>query len=825
MTDRHPIALLTFILSSLLICASPARAAAPGEVDKAIDKAKAYLYSQQKNGTWEIAADGEMSAKGRHRGGLTALVTYALVAAGENPQDPRLAKAIEFLKTADMPSAYALGCRAQLWNLLPPSKDTRRLAQADADRLVKQIKGGGDARGLFHYPETPNDTFDMSVSQYGVLGLWACENAGAELRGAVWEAMDSAWRAHQRPDGGWSYNNNPNSPPERDSSPSMTAAGIATLFITHDAVRAKDYLGCTGNKQDDNIARGLDWMTRNFGQVFTGGVRGPSVVHYTLYGIERIGVASGYKYFGKTDWFAAGSDFLFKAQSPNGSWGQPGDVLGNNIDNVPATCFSLLFLARGRSPVIINKLHYEPTAKTVKPSWNQRPRDCANLTAWLARSIEHPLNWQITNLDAPVDELLDAPVLYIAGTHELNFTPEQENKLRQFIEDGGLILGNADCSSAAFSVAFTKLGQRLFPASEFRELPDDHPILVNEQYHRSKFKNKPGLQGISNGSRELMILQTTDPSRIWQTPYDGRLEPYALGADVLLYAVDKKGLRNRNVTYTIRPNPAAPVERSLKLARLSYPGNWDPEPGGWRRMAALLRNQNKIDLQVTPIALGEGKLCEPPPAVPKLDPKELRTRATKRIPPDQIAAAVAAGDTAKIEAMVQTESHKIEAEFAAQANANRGKNSAYAIAHLTGTTRFTFNAAQIKELSDFVSGGGVLLIDCAGGSTEFADSLQTLLAALPGGADVLKTPLPADNPLFKDLAGKEIYRAYARQRLGVTRAPRLRGAFTNDRPSLLYSSEDLSTGIVGQEIDGIVGYTPEAATALVRQILLRAAAN
>src|SRR3954452_7048361 len=243
MTDRPLILLLSFVLSLLFICTSPAPAAAPGEVDKAIDKAKTFLYSQQKNGTWEIATDGDLSAKGRHRGGLTALVTYALVAAGENPQDARLAKALEFLKTADIPSAYALGCRAQLWNLLPPSKDTRRLAQADADRLVKQIKGGGDARGLFHYPETPNDTFDMSVSQYGVLGLWACENAGAELRGAVWEAMDGAWRGHQRQDGGWSYNHTRESPPENNPSPSMTAAGIATLFITHDAVRAKDYLG------------------------------------------------------------------------------------------------------------------------------------------------------------------------------------------------------------------------------------------------------------------------------------------------------------------------------------------------------------------------------------------------------------------------------------------------------------------------------------------------------------------------------------------------------------------------------------------------------
>ena len=64
------------------------------------------------------------------------------------------------------------------------------------------------------------------------------------------------------------------------------------------------------------------------------------------------------------------------------------------------------------------------------------------------------------------------------------------------------------------------------------------------------------------------------------------------------------------------------------------------------------------------------------------------------------------------------------------------------------------------------------------------------------------------------------YREHAKRVLGSSRAPRLRGIEINGRLAVIYSREDLSAGLVGQAVDGIIGYDPATATALMARILL-----
>ncbi len=92
-----------------------------------------------------------------------------------------------------------------------------------------------------------------------------------------------------------------------------------------------------------------------------------------------------------------------------------------------------------------------------------------------------------------------------------------------------------------------------------------------------------------------------------------------------------------------------------------------------------------------------------------------------------------------------------------------------------------------------------------------------------GDDPTFQQPLPPDHPLFSAGSQKITtvgYRRYARNALvGKLKSPRLRGMQAGGRLAVIFSAEDLSEGLVGQAIDGIVGYDPETSTALMCTIL------
>jgi hypothetical protein len=752
------------VLGTLVVFAAHASARAdvdPNRIDEALNRASSWLYKQQTiDNTWEK----EFENHGDQKTGQTALAVYALLVSGESHQDPRIVKAVEFLKKTDTTGVYALGMRCQLWLRLPQTPETKRAIAKDAKVLLNSIIAQGDGRGFYAY-NTGLKPWSHSRAQYAVLGMWAAAQAGVEVPDAFWRLVEKSWIEHQDSAGGWSYKFPPND--QYPITPGMTAVGVATLFITQDYLHAEDFARAGGTPDNPYIDRGMKWMIDNFSKVATDEKYPRDFPYSTLYAVERIGVAGGLKYFGTIDWYDKGASWLLGKQYAAGNW--PSE-LGSSV---VSTSLAMLFLSQGRAPIALNKLDYTRAgagagaddgagagASAGKPApWNQRPRDVANVSRFIGKQLERDIKWQTVNLPAPFQDWLDAPILYISGDEPLAFDETAKQKLRQFVEAGGLVLGNADSQSKPFSTSFSKLGQELFPAYEFRELPSEHVIYTNQQFPRSRWKSKPSVLGLSNGVRELMLLvPQADPARAWQMQaVASHPDHFELASNIFLYCTDSKNLRKRGESHVVTRNAGLKSVRSIKVARLKHSGNWDPEPRGWRRLADLMHNRNRIALEVSGVELETGSL------------------------------------------------------------------DGFKFAHMTCTSKIALSDAARTTLKTFVESlGGTLIVDAAGGSSDFASSIEQQLAEMFPGSSLVQ--VPKDNKLFTSGAKPMTtfgYRPFAGRVLGELKdEPRLRGIEVNGRLAVIFSREDLSAGLVGQTVDGVIGYDPATATEIMSRILM-----
>ncbi|GAG06498.1 unnamed protein product, partial [marine sediment metagenome] len=267
------------------------------------------------------------------------------------------------------------------------------------EKDVQWLINAADPNGAYTYTSAdgkPLNSYDNSNAQMATLGVWAGSRRGVKVPKKYWSLIERYWTDQQQGDGGWNY---------RASSPgasygSMTAAGIATLFICFDELHSRDYIRANSTPAYKPLTDGLKWLGDNY-SISENPVKKNRYYLYYMYSLERVGLTSGYKYFDGHDWYAEGVAELLKRQRPDGSWSENH---GQTVD----TAFVLLFLARGRNPVLVNKLQY--TGR-----WNTRPREMANFTRWVSSSFERTVNWQIIDVDAPVHQWHDAPILYISG--------------------------------------------------------------------------------------------------------------------------------------------------------------------------------------------------------------------------------------------------------------------------------------------------------------------------------------------------------------------------------------------------------------------------
>jgi len=682
---------------------------------------------------------GEPPEEDPRFGGKTALCVCALLTAGAEPEKSApLARAIAWLGRAKLHGTYAVAMRAGAWALRRDPR-SRELLEKDTAWLIEAMNDEGG----YTYTSCggkAGESQDNSNAQMALLGVLAGARRGVEVPRAYWSRVEKYWIAQQQLDGGWGYRGDPRTRAARTYG-SMTAAGLASLYTCFDRLRTDQFIRCAAAAEYEPIERGLAWLGRHF-RADENPRKGVEWYTYWLYGAARVGLASGQKYFAAHDWYAEGRRALLGLQNPDGSWGYG--------DRTADTAFALMFIARGRHPIVISKLRYPGR-------WNPRPRDAANLSRWISTTFERPVGWQIVNLDSPPADWHEAPILYLSGAGPIELTAGQIEKIRTYVYQGGVLLSEAACNSGDFTLDIARLYRKLFPDYPLIRLPETHAI-YSAHFDASA---SAWLSGVSNGVRLLAVHSPRELSLAMQLgPRKAHLPIYELLANIYVHSTDRGKLRPRGSTYWPVAGKIHP-RATIRLARLRHNGNCDPEPLAWRRMSILLANRHKVRLDVSPLM-----------------------------------------DISRLDA------------------ADRP------VAHMTGTDAFDLSRAEADALRRYFRAGGTLLVDAAGGSRIFSQTVAERIYPLAGGGK--SGELAHDHPLY--LKGpyelKEVrYRGDYAQTLGAderTRA-RLRVLLRGERLAVIHSREDLTFGLLGAPAFKLKGYTPDSAEKLVTNILFHVA--
>jgi hypothetical protein len=727
--------------ASTIQAAPPAQNVTREEVELAIKKGVAYLLTkQQPNGTWGKEA------------GESALVTLALLTAGESPTSEPMVRALEALRKIGFNGSHETYTRALM---------TMAFAAADPDKYRNEISKHAEwleiaqsQSGAWAYTTASGrGGGDNSNTQYALLGLNAASEAGYAVRSEVWLKARRHWETTQNGDGSWGYH------PGGGATGSMTCAGISSLVITGlRRVQGREQLfanridHCGEEAVSPSLQRGIEWMSQHFDVMRN--INSGSWHFYYLYGLERVGRLSGRRFFGNNDWYREGAAYLVKVQDPlQGFWqGQ-----GLEADPLITSSFSLLFLAKGRAPVLINKVRHGPGA-----DWNNDHDDITNLVGVISRDWKNLMTWQVVDPNfSTVEDLLQAPIAYINGHEVPVFSPTARTRLRDFVEQGGVIVAEACCGRKEFDRGFRTLMKELFPEPELElnPLPDDHAIW------RSKYRLDPAphpLWGIEHGCRTVVIYSPDDLSCYWNqlenVPSNPRVRSAtALGQNIIDYITGRElpadKLAVRDVADFKEDHPR---RGALRIAKLRHAGDWNIAPLAIPNLTTTLRDKLKFDVVI--------------------NHKELLPRDPGLV-------------------------H-------------------YPLIYLHGRTAFEFSEEDKVALRRHLSpGGGTLFADAACGNVLFDAAFRRLVTELMPNNPL--EPIPKHDDFYTKKLGYDLSDCKRTPAAGGTiDFPDLEGVKIDGRWAIIYSKIDLGCALQKQAGIECKGYTHESALKIATNIVL-----
>lgn len=143
--------------------------------------------------------------------------------------------------------------------------------------------------------------------------------------------------------------------------------------------------------------------------------------------------------------------------------------------------------------------------------WNPAPQALRNLLVALNRTVGTTASTKTRDLTGVDPNLFKYPLLYVHGRHNFVLGKTEQERLREYVKNGGFVFADACCGAPQFDKSFRELMAQLFPENPLKRIPPDHEMFSGKMAHELKFVKRREPEVVANNSSMQIVTRNVEP--------------------------------------------------------------------------------------------------------------------------------------------------------------------------------------------------------------------------------------------------------------------------------------------------------------------------
>ncbi len=239
--------------------------------------------------------------------------------------------------------------------------------------------------------------------------------------------------------------------------------------------------------------------------------------------------------------------------------------------------------------------------------WNATPDDVNNLLKSMKQQVDANFQMDIRTLAEVSEDPEQNPILYRSGHYNFDYSPEEREKLRKYLMNGGMIIYNTGLGSQPFYRSAVRELQKIFPEQPVQRLTSDHPIFhsyydvdrveYTDAVRKAGFVgDEPWFDAVEINCRIVALVSRWGMAVGWQGDVKEEYQAYRresafrLGVNIMSYASSMRAwVKNAAQAMKFVDQSASPTD-TVAIAQVVYDGVWKTRHAG---LSVLLQTFNQ----------------------------------------------------------------------------------------------------------------------------------------------------------------------------------------------------------------------------------------